>query len=157
MNCLTSIRLCARRINTRPLTRLSILHAPAFPLTRPFPRMTSSAFQFAEGEDAQQLARDADALLQQGWAKDGDGMGVMKTFHFKSYFKAVAFVNMIAAESASKKHHPTMTVRIGSVDVHWTTHRPRGFTQKDVAMAQHCDQGAGLMGAVDPGQGLKCG
>ncbi|EKV04087.1 Pterin-4-alpha-carbinolamine dehydratase family protein [Penicillium digitatum] len=119
--------------------------------------MASSAFQFAEGEDAQQLARDADALLQQGWAQDGDGMGVTKTFHFKSYFKAVAFVNMIAAESASKKHHPTMTVRIGSVDVHWTTHRPRGFTQKDVAMAQHCDQGANLIGAVDPGQGLKCG
>lgn len=51
--------------------------------------MASSAFQFAEGEDAQQLARDADALLQQGWAQDGDGMGVTKTFHFKSYFKAV--------------------------------------------------------------------
>jgi 4a-hydroxytetrahydrobiopterin dehydratase len=51
--------------------------------------MASSAFQFAEGEDTQQLARDADALLQQGWAKDGDGMGIMKTFHFKTYFKAV--------------------------------------------------------------------
>lgn len=51
--------------------------------------MTSSAFQFADGEDAQQLARDANALLQQGWAQDGDGMGVTKTFHFKSYFKAV--------------------------------------------------------------------
>ncbi|OQD62096.1 hypothetical protein PENPOL_c014G04833 [Penicillium polonicum] len=153
MNCLTS-RLCARRISITPLTRLP-LHTP-FPLTRSFPRMASSAFQFAEGEDVQQLARDADALLQQGWVQDGDGMGVTKTFHFKSYFKAVAFVNMIAAESASKKHHPTMTVRIGSVDVHWTTHRPRGFTQKDVTMAQHCDQGADLM-AVDPGQGLKCG
>ncbi|KAJ6150594.1 hypothetical protein N7471_001793 [Penicillium samsonianum] len=156
MNCLTSMRLCARYIsNTRPLTRLPGLHAPVFPLTRQFPRMASSAFQFAEGGDAQ-LARDADALLQQGWAQDGDGMGITKTFHFKSYFKAVAFVNMIAAESASKKHHPTMTVRIGSVDVHWTTHRPRGFTQKDVTMAQYCDESAVLM-AVDPGQGLKCG
>jgi hypothetical protein len=51
--------------------------------------MSSSAFQFAEGEDAQQLTRDANALLQQGWAQDGDMMGVIKTFHFKSYFKAV--------------------------------------------------------------------
>lgn len=83
------MRLCARYIsNTRPLTRLPGLHAPAFPLTRQFPRMASSAFQFAEGGDAQ-LARDADALLQQGWAQDGDGMGITKTFHFKSYFKAV--------------------------------------------------------------------
>ncbi|KAJ5471720.1 hypothetical protein N7530_009077 [Penicillium desertorum] len=153
MNGLTSMRLCAR-LSKRPFTGLPKLQAPAFPQ---FPRMSSSAFQFAEGEDAQQLTRDANALLQQGWAQDGDMMGVTKTFHFKSYFKAVAFVNMIAAESASRKHHPTMTVRIGSVDVHWTTHRPRGFTQKDVTMAQHCDRGADLMGAVDPSQGLKCG
>lgn len=80
------MRLCSRRISITPLTRLPNLHRP---LTRSFPRMASSAFQFAEGEDAQQLARDANALLQQGWAQDGDGMGVTKTFHFKSYFKAV--------------------------------------------------------------------
>jgi pterin-4a-carbinolamine dehydratase len=49
----------------------------------------ASNFTFAEGEDTQQLTRDAESLLQQGWARDGDGMGVTKTFHFKSYFKAV--------------------------------------------------------------------
>lgn len=37
----------------------------------------------------QQLARDAEALVQRGWTRDGDGMGVVKTFHFKSYFKAI--------------------------------------------------------------------
>lgn len=82
------MRLCARHVSKRPFTGLPKLQAPAFPL-RQFPRMSSSAFQFAEGEDAQQLTRDANALLQQGWAQDGDGMGVTKTFHFKSYFKAV--------------------------------------------------------------------
>lgn len=52
----------------------------------------SSSFHFAEGEDVQQLTRDADSLLQQGWARDGDGKGITKTFHFKSYFKAVVSV-----------------------------------------------------------------
>ncbi|GLI75738.1 hypothetical protein PoHVEF18_004000 [Penicillium ochrochloron] len=114
--------------------------------------------RFAEGEDAAQLGPDMQTLLQQeGWALDTDGMGVTKTFYFKSYFKAVSFVNLIASESSVKKHHPTMTVRFGSVDVHWTTHHPRGLTQKDIAMARHCDNGAGLMGAVKSGQGLKCG
>lgn len=87
---LTTMHLCVRRIaSTGPLTRFSTrLQSPAFPLGRP--RMASTnAFQFAEGEDTQQLARDAEALLQKGWARDGDGMGVTKTFHFKSYFKAV--------------------------------------------------------------------
>ncbi|KAJ5081853.1 hypothetical protein NUU61_010117 [Penicillium alfredii] len=120
-------------------------------------RMASSTPRFAEGEDPQRLGLDTQSLLQQGWALDAEGMAVTKTFHFKSYFKAVSFVNLIASESSSKKHHPTMTVRIGSVDVHWTTHRPRGLTHKDIAMAQHCDNGAGLMGAVETGQGLKCG
>ncbi|KAJ5881458.1 uncharacterized protein N7529_000130 [Penicillium soppii] len=146
MNSLASLRFCARSL--RPT-----LHSPA----SIFMTRKMSSFQFAEGEDPQQLTRAAETLLQQGWARDGDGMGVTKTFHFKSYFKAVAFVNAVAAESASKKHHPTMTIRIGSVDVHWTTHRPRGFSEKDVSMAQHCDKGAALMGAVEPGQGIKCG
>lgn len=44
---------------------------------------------FAEGEDLQQLGSDTAALQSQGWALDTDGMGVAKTFHFKSYFKAV--------------------------------------------------------------------
>lgn len=49
----------------------------------------SPAPRFAEGEDPQKLGSDTAALQQQGWALDPDGMGVTKTFHFKSYFKAV--------------------------------------------------------------------
>jgi 4a-hydroxytetrahydrobiopterin dehydratase len=47
---------------------------------------------FAEGEDAAQLGPDTETLQQQGWALDPDGMGVTKTFYFKSYFKAVVSV-----------------------------------------------------------------
>ncbi|THC88209.1 hypothetical protein EYZ11_012345 [Aspergillus tanneri] len=66
--------------------------------------------QFAEGIDAGQLQYKVDALIEQGWKLDEDGMGVQKTFYFRSYFKAVAFVNVVASQSASQKHHPTMTV-----------------------------------------------
>lgn len=55
-------------------------------------RMASNKVEprFAEGEDAAQLGPDMQTLLQQqGWALDADGMGVKKTFYFKSYFKAV--------------------------------------------------------------------
>ena len=48
--------------------------------------------RFAEGEDAAQLGPDTEALQQQGWALDADGIGVTKTFYFKSYFKAVVSV-----------------------------------------------------------------
>ncbi|KAJ5604405.1 Pterin-4-alpha-carbinolamine dehydratase family protein [Penicillium lagena] len=118
--------------------------------------MATATPRFAEGQDPHQLGQDTQALLQAGWALDADAIGLTKTFYFKSYFKAVSFVNLIASESAVKKHHPTITVRIGSVDVHWTTHHPRGLTVQDTAMARHCDQGAALMRAVEAGQGQKC-
>ncbi|KNG88442.1 pterin-4-alpha-carbinolamine dehydratase [Aspergillus nomiae NRRL 13137] len=117
----------------------------------------AAAPKFARGVDGTQLQPELDSLLGQGWTLDEDGMGVKKTYYFKTYFKAVSFVNVVASQSATKKHHPTITVRIGSVDVHWTTHQPRGLTDKDLTMAQHCDEAAELMGAVEKEQGKKCG
>ncbi|CBF69801.1 hypothetical protein AN6276.2 [Aspergillus nidulans FGSC A4] len=117
----------------------------------------SSEPQFAEGFDPEQLRPQLNGLQDQGWRLDEDKIGIKKTFYFRSYFKAVSFLNVIASQSATKKHHATMTVRIGSVDVHWTTHHPRGLTDKDISMAQFCEQAAELMGAVQEGQGQKCG
>ncbi|KAL4893136.1 transcriptional coactivator/pterin dehydratase [Aspergillus ambiguus] len=119
--------------------------------------MATTQPQFAEGADADQLRADLNRLTERGWTLDDEGLGIKKTFYYKSYFKAVTFVNSIASQSATKKHHATMTIRFGSVDVHWTTHHPRGLTDKDLTMAQYCDQAAELMGAVEEGQGLKCG
>ncbi|GIC85376.1 4a-hydroxytetrahydrobiopterin dehydratase [Aspergillus udagawae] len=112
--------------------------------------------RISPGEDAEQVQQGLKALLEKGWVLDGEGMGIQKTFYFRTYFKSVSFMNVIASQSAIQKHHSTMTVRIGSVDVHWTTHNPRGLSSKDIAMAQHCDEGAQLMGAVAEAQGKKC-
>ncbi|KAE8376423.1 transcriptional coactivator/pterin dehydratase [Aspergillus bertholletiae] len=119
--------------------------------------MMAAAPEFARGMDKSQLQPELDSLVEQGWALDEDGLGVKKTYYFKTYFKAVSFVNVVASQSATKKHHPTITVRIGSVDIHWTTHQPRGLTDKDLMMAQHCDEAAELMGAVEQEEGKKCG
>ncbi|KAI9373854.1 transcriptional coactivator/pterin dehydratase [Aspergillus egyptiacus] len=113
--------------------------------------------RFAEGTDPEQLRPLLNGLQDQGWSLDEDNIGIRKTFYFRSYFKAVSFVNVVASQSATKKHHATMTLRFGSVDVHWTTHHPRGLTEKDTSMAQYCDQAAELVGAVQEGQGQKCG
>ncbi|KAL4910086.1 hypothetical protein BDW74DRAFT_173555 [Aspergillus multicolor] len=113
--------------------------------------------QIAEGFDPEQLRPTLNELQGQGWRLDDGKIGIQKTFYFRSYFKAVSFLNAVASQSATKKHHATMTIRFGSVDVHWTTHHPRGLTDKDTSMAQFCEQAATLMGAVQEGQGQKCG
>jgi 4a-hydroxytetrahydrobiopterin dehydratase len=77
---------------------------------------STRAFQFAEGEDAQQLARDAEALLKQGWAQDGEAMGVTKTFHFKSYFKAV--VSLFGA-SRLELPLPLFMLRLGKLTIYY--------------------------------------
>ena len=45
--------------------------------------------KFARGIDGSKLQPELDSLLEQGWALDQDGMGVKKTYYFKTYFKAV--------------------------------------------------------------------
>ncbi|PLB40230.1 4a-hydroxytetrahydrobiopterin dehydratase [Aspergillus candidus] len=125
--------------------------------TRSSSTQSQPAPKFAEGVDVATATEGVDALCEQGWVLDGDGAGFKKTFYFRSYFKAVSFVNVIASHSATKKHHATMTVRIGSVDVHWTTHHPRGLTEKDIGMARVCEDAAELMGVVEEGRGKKCG
>lgn len=45
--------------------------------------------RFSEGEDTVQVTTGLNDLRQRGWQLDADGMGILKTYYFKSYFKAV--------------------------------------------------------------------
>lgn len=45
----------------------------------------------------------------------------------------------------------------GSLAVQWTTHRPRGLSNKDVAMAECCDRLAKRIGSVEPSDAKTCG
>lgn len=114
----------------RPQTPLSPRSLPA---PRFFSTMTTLQPQFAEGADTKESRAELDAVLQRGWTLDEEGAGIKKTFYFKSYFKAVvgvlsgysilkgmeklsrlqSFVNVVASQSTSKKHHATMTVVSG--------------------------------------------
>lgn len=60
----------------------------------PFRMASSSASQpspirFSEGEDTEQVTTGLNSVRQRGWQLDADGMGITKTYYFKSYFKAV--------------------------------------------------------------------
>lgn len=88
--------LPALRLGRLALQRPVFAAAPRFPTSQL--QMASNATpRFAEGEDPQQLGSDTAALQQQGWALDADGMGMTKTFHFKSYFKAVVSESVAGA------------------------------------------------------------
>ncbi|KAH8688855.1 putative MFS monocarboxylate transporter [Talaromyces proteolyticus] len=112
---------------------------------------------FAPGVDPAQNTAPLQSLLEQSlWSLDADRMGVTKTYYFKTYTKCLDFVQVVGIRSKSKNHHSTMTVKSGSVHVHWTTHVPRGLSEKDIQMAQYCDQQAGQIGTVSQAEANKC-
>lgn len=45
--------------------------------------------RYATGEDEPVVQRGVESLMGQGWGLDEEGMGMKKTYYFKSYFKAI--------------------------------------------------------------------
>lgn len=113
--------------------------------------------KLSEGQDEIRVTAEAKALLENGWRLDDEEVGVKKTYHFKTYTKALDFLYTIGVRSKSKNHHSVMTIKTGSVDVHWTTHQPRGLSSKDTFMAKYCDEQASLIGTVNTTEAQKCG
>ncbi|KAE8547993.1 hypothetical protein TMatcc_009826 [Talaromyces marneffei ATCC 18224] len=112
---------------------------------------------FAEDVNPEQLSAPLQSLLEEKqWNLDEEGMGVAKMYYFKTYTKCLDFTQVVGIRSKSKNHHATITVKSGSVRIHWTTHVPRGLTQKDIDMAQYCDQQAALIGTVPQVDANKC-
>lgn len=53
-----------------------------------------------------------------------------------------------ATACARAKHHPEWSNVYNTVFVRWTTHSPRGLSDKDLAMARACDEAAAQEGEI---------
>lgn len=51
-------------------------------------------------------------------------------------------MNRVASECKTAKHHPEWANVYNTVSVRWTTHSPKGLSEKDVKMALFCDEHA---------------
>ena len=73
-----------------------------------------------------------------GWTRDG---GVLtKTFTFKGFKGAVAFVNRVAEAANTANHHPDIHLeRYKTVRIVLTTHIAHGLTDADVELAKALD------------------
>ncbi|OKL63021.1 hypothetical protein UA08_02047 [Talaromyces atroroseus] len=113
-------------------------------------RADSAEPVFPDSVNCERLSALLRSLIEQKqWTLDEDRAGVAKTYYFKTYTKCLDFTQVIGIRSKSKNHHSTITLKSGSVRVHWTTHYPRGLTDKDIEMARYCDQQAETIGTVE--------
>ena len=73
-----------------------------------------------------------------GWARDGTAL--TKTFTFKGFKAAVAFVNRVAEAANAANHHPDIHLEgYKRVRIVLTTHIAHGLTDADVALAKQID------------------
>lgn len=63
-----------------------------------------------------------------------------KSFEFKNFVDAVAFVNEITSIAEAEGHHPDLYVRWGEVRVYLWTHAANGLTDNDFILAAKIDR-----------------
>ncbi|MGY6528560.1 MAG: 4a-hydroxytetrahydrobiopterin dehydratase [Cyanobacterium sp.] len=80
----------------------------------------------------QQIEQQLDNL--DGWTVEEKNL--VKTFKFKDFVKAIAFVNQLVTPAESAGHHPDISISYNKVTINLTTHDEGGLTQKDFDLAQ---------------------
>ncbi|TGD67683.1 4a-hydroxytetrahydrobiopterin dehydratase [Tabrizicola sp. WMC-M-20] len=82
-------------------------------------------------------------LFGTGW-KMADGKDALdKTFLFKDFKQAFAFMTQVAEDAEALNHHPEWSNVYRTVKVRLTTHDAGGLTGLDVDLARRMDKAAG--------------
>lgn len=83
--------------------------------------------------------RSALAELE-GWQESADGKALIKSFRFKSFNAAFAFMTRAALAAEKMDHHPDWTNVYNRVDVRLSTHNAGGVTQLDIKLARKMNE-----------------
>ena len=107
-------------------------------------RLGSEAMPAPENETRLDAAALASLLASGGgWTQTGDSL--TKTFTFKGFKGAVAFVNRVADAANAANHHPDIHLeRYKTVRIVLTTHIAHGITDADVELAKALDDLEGV-------------
>ena len=103
------------------------------------PRPLSHAGAAAAGAHGrmsdEQIAHELAA--RQEWSETGGS--IQRTFAFKTFVEAMAFVNKVAAAAEAAQHHPDVLIRYSKVTINLSTHDASGITKKDFDLAARID------------------
>jgi len=62
---------------------------------------------------------------------------ITRTFKFKNFVEAIAFVDKLVEPAEAAGHHPDLTISYNKVTVSLTSHDAGGLTEKDFELAQN--------------------
>ena len=69
-----------------------------------------------------------------GW--ENNGKEITRTYKFKDFAEAMAFVNKVAGLAEAADHHPDIDIRWNQVKLTLSTHSAGGLTPKDFSLAR---------------------
>ena len=78
--------------------------------------------------------------IPDGWILGEDGKALEKSFRFKDFSEAFAFLTRVAMHAEKVDHHPEFTNVWNRVDFRLTTHDTGGVTERDVELAKAIDR-----------------
>lgn len=128
--------------------RLSSSQAVFSPSSSPkSARDKASEIVLAKGQPAN-LAEQVSELLAD-WDVSSSKMGITKTYTFSNFTTAWNFMTDVAMRCEMENHHPSWSNAYNKVTMEWTTHKPKGLSEKDVQMAKFCDRAAWVFQTQD--------
>jgi 4a-hydroxytetrahydrobiopterin dehydratase len=78
-----------------------------------------------------------------GWNVEEGGKALVRTFKFKDFSEAFAFLTRVAMHAEKVDHHPEFTNVWDRVDFRLTTHSAGGVTGDDRKLAEKINELAG--------------
>ena len=85
----------------------------------------------------------------EGWElRDGR---LRKQFTFRTFLRALAFVNSVAYLAESAGHHPDITINYNRVTLRIITHSEGTLTDRDFALARQIDEKLTTKLMIQPG------
>lgn len=79
-------------------------------------------------------------LADAGWSLASDGKAITKSFRFRGFRDAMAFMARAAFEADHMNHHPEWSNVYNRVAVRLTTHDAGGLTGKDLELARRMEK-----------------
>ncbi|WP_315926314.1 4a-hydroxytetrahydrobiopterin dehydratase [Mesorhizobium sp. SP-1A] len=75
-----------------------------------------------------------------GWTLAEDGGAITRTFTFRNFSEAFAFMARVALAAEKMDHHPDWSNVYKTVDIRLNTHDAGGLTQLDFDLAKKIDR-----------------
>jgi 4a-hydroxytetrahydrobiopterin dehydratase len=72
-----------------------------------------------------------------GWDRSGNALS--RTYRFRDFREAVAFVDRVADVAERASHHPDIAIRYNVVTLTLSTHDAGGITDRDFSLATAID------------------